>query len=245
MLQLRCRGAAPPGTLKMTEKGRSTHHKDLTTAQPLPGADTRSRELNAALNVASDGRASFQFATWTVFVAQVWLLDFGRPFFTLFLGDNSPLSSLSMSEIYIIHTHTLTVTAIIIYYYAQHTPPPHAHTTGDYAHMAYIYITALCIIQLQEHSSSQPVSRPAYNFLLISFVIGSSMHMVADAVQHRLLRAGAKLHLTVQQQPMLQVYTLTILTSQPMLQLAPLQQLYILVLHHSQCCSHCIRYLLI
>ena len=41
--------------------------------------------------------------------------------------------------------------------------------------------------------------------LLVSFVIGASIHMVADAVQHRLLRAGAKLHLTIQEQPILQV----------------------------------------
>ena len=82
----------------------------------------------------------------------------------------------------------------------------HTHTqTGDYVHMAYNYITALCLIQLQDKSSLPVMSRTLQQVLLISFVMGASIHMVADAVQHRLLRAGAKLHLTIQQQPMMQV----------------------------------------
>lgn len=86
---------------------------------------------------------------------------------------------------------------------ATHT---HTHTdyAGDYAHIAYNYITALCLIRLQDRSS-QPVSRLLHQLLLVSFVVGASVHMVADAVQQRLLRAGAMPHLAIRQQPMLQV----------------------------------------
>ena len=101
---------------------------------------------------------------------------------------------------------------IKVYYYSiiiiikTHATTHHLCTqTGDYVHMAYNYITALCLIQLQDKSSLPVMSRTLQQVLLISFVMGASIHMVADAVQHRLLRAGAKLHLTIQQQPMMQV----------------------------------------
>ena len=42
--------------------------------------------------------APFQTGTWTVFVVQVWLLDFGRPVLSLYLSDASSLSDLSMSK---------------------------------------------------------------------------------------------------------------------------------------------------
>lgn len=41
---------------------------------------------------------AFQLATWAVFVAQVWLLDFGRPIFALYLSNGSLLFQLSISE---------------------------------------------------------------------------------------------------------------------------------------------------
>lgn len=74
----------------------------VTASQPPDdGVRTAPSRTAAAANALSEtgGAApAFQFATWAVFVAQVWLLDFGRPFFALYLSNGTPLSQLSISE---------------------------------------------------------------------------------------------------------------------------------------------------
>ena len=52
----------------------------------------------------------FHFAIWTVFVAQVWILDFGRPVFSLYLSSGeSSLSGLGMSELYRLLSCIITI----------------------------------------------------------------------------------------------------------------------------------------
>ncbi|CAI8008125.1 Ceroid-lipofuscinosis neuronal protein 6 homolog [Geodia barretti] len=78
-----------------------------------------------------------------------------------------------------------------------------SHAQGDCAHVAYNYLTALCLSRLQDHSSRQ-APRLLHRLLLVTFVVGATIHLVADAVQQRLVRAGAKLHLPIHEQPLLQ-----------------------------------------
>ena len=78
----------------MRRRLRNTFSSD-ENAQDQPSADAE-RQQDAA--ITSDGGATFQFTTWTVFVVQVWLLDFGRPFFSLYLPGDASLSALSISK---------------------------------------------------------------------------------------------------------------------------------------------------
>ena len=81
----------------MMRKGRDSSPTRLCESTD---AHTQLSSITVPRQQADDGAvdgAAFQYATWTVFVLQVWLLDFGRPFFSLFLSGNSSLSCLSIS----------------------------------------------------------------------------------------------------------------------------------------------------
>ena len=43
------------------------------------------------------------------------------------------------------------------------------------------------------------------HLLVIFFVMGSSMHLVGDSIQHRLIHSGYKLHLSVRDNPIIKV----------------------------------------
>ena len=77
----------------MRQRGVTTAAEDDVTAQ------SRTAPGNfEAPDVTGGSAPAFQLATWAVFVAQVWLLDFGRPFFALYLSKGSLLFQLSISE---------------------------------------------------------------------------------------------------------------------------------------------------
>ena len=73
---------------------------------------------------------------------------------------------------------------------------------GDYCHMAYNIITALCLLQLMARSQ-RPVPKMLQHLLVTFFVMGASIHLVGDSVQHRLIHSGYLLHLSVRDNPIM------------------------------------------
>ncbi|KAJ8304110.1 hypothetical protein KUTeg_017693 [Tegillarca granosa] len=74
--------------------------------------------------------------------------------------------------------------------------PMNKPSVGDYFHMAYNVITPFCILKLIERSHK--TISPTWNYLcVILFVMGSSIHLVGDSVNHRLVLLGYHLHLSV------------------------------------------------
>lgn len=80
--------------------------------------------------------------------------------------------------------------------------PMNKPSVGDYFHMAYNVITPFCILKLIERSHK--TISPTWNYLcVILFVMGSSIHLVGDSVNHRLVLLGYQLHLSVRENPMI------------------------------------------
>ena len=50
-----------------------------------------------------------------------------------------------------------------------------------------------------------PSPPPPQHFLVVIFVMGSSIHLVGDSIQHRLIHSGYKLHLSVRDNPIIKV----------------------------------------
>ncbi|XP_062606921.1 ceroid-lipofuscinosis neuronal protein 6-like isoform X2 [Saccostrea cucullata] len=81
--------------------------------------------------------------------------------------------------------------------------PMHLPSVGDYFHMMYNLITPFCILKLFERSHTK-TSSTFRNICVIIFVMGASIHLVGDSVNHRLVKLGYKLHLSVRDNPMMQ-----------------------------------------
>ncbi|BFY98069.1 hypothetical protein BsWGS_01109 [Bradybaena similaris] len=73
---------------------------------------------------------------------------------------------------------------------------------GDYFHMIYNVITPFCLLKLLGRSK-QPVSSNVTHFSVIVFVMGASIHLVGDSVNHRLIHLGYKNHLSVAENPIM------------------------------------------
>ncbi|KAL5004995.1 hypothetical protein ScPMuIL_018451 [Solemya velum] len=67
--------------------------------------------------------------------------------------------------------------------------PMSVPSVGDYFHMAYNVITPFCLLKLLERSPRKISSTLAY-LLVIMFVMGASIHLVGDSVNHRLVLLG-------------------------------------------------------
>ncbi|XP_033730492.1 ceroid-lipofuscinosis neuronal protein 6-like [Pecten maximus] len=74
---------------------------------------------------------------------------------------------------------------------------------GDYFHMAYNVITPFCILKLIDRSSRK-LSSTLTHLCVIIFVMGSSIHLVGDSINHRLVIIGYQLHLSVRDNPIMQ-----------------------------------------
>ena len=81
--------------------------------------------------------------------------------------------------------------------------PMNKPSIGDYFHMAYNIITPFCILKLLERSRRKISSTLTY-LSIITFVMGASIHLVGDSVNHRLVNLGYQLHLSVRDNPMMQ-----------------------------------------
>ncbi|XP_059142017.1 ceroid-lipofuscinosis neuronal protein 6-like [Physella acuta] len=73
---------------------------------------------------------------------------------------------------------------------------------GDYFHMLYNVITPFCLLKLMERSKRQLSSNVTYLSVIV-FVMGASIHLVGDSVNHRLIHVGYKNHLSVADNPIM------------------------------------------
>lgn len=80
--------------------------------------------------------------------------------------------------------------------------PLNQPSAGDYFHMAYNVITPFLMLKLIERSPRTP-PRSAVYLCIITFVMGASIHLVGDSINHRLILSGYQLHLSVRENPII------------------------------------------
>uniref|UniRef100_A0AAQ5Z3V2 CLN6 transmembrane ER protein a n=1 Tax=Amphiprion ocellaris TaxID=80972 RepID=A0AAQ5Z3V2_AMPOC len=80
--------------------------------------------------------------------------------------------------------------------------PLNKPSAGDYFHMAYNVITPFLMLKLIERSP-RTLSRTAIYLCIITFVMGASIHLVGDSINHRLILSGYQLHLSVRENPII------------------------------------------
>ncbi|XP_051545969.1 ceroid-lipofuscinosis neuronal protein 6 [Myxocyprinus asiaticus] len=80
--------------------------------------------------------------------------------------------------------------------------PLNKPTAGDYLHMLYIITTPFLLLKLIERSP-KTLPRSAVYLCIITFVMGASIHLVGDSINHRLLLSGYQLHLSVRENPIM------------------------------------------
>ncbi|CAJ1049299.1 ceroid-lipofuscinosis neuronal protein 6a [Xyrichtys novacula] len=80
--------------------------------------------------------------------------------------------------------------------------PLNKPSAGDYFHMAYNVITPFLMLKLIERSP-RPLRRSVVYLCIITFVMGASIHLVGDSINHRLILSGYQLHLSVRENPII------------------------------------------
>ncbi|XP_028330991.1 ceroid-lipofuscinosis neuronal protein 6a [Gouania willdenowi] len=80
--------------------------------------------------------------------------------------------------------------------------PLNKPSAGDYFHMAYNVITPFLLLKLIERSP-RALSRTAIYVCIVTFVMGASIHLVGDSINHRLILSGYQLHLSVRDNPII------------------------------------------
>ncbi|XP_058521313.1 ceroid-lipofuscinosis neuronal protein 6 isoform X2 [Ochotona princeps] len=80
--------------------------------------------------------------------------------------------------------------------------PLNKPSVGDYFHMAYNVITPFLLLKLIERSP-RTLPRSLIYISIITFIMGASIHLVGDSVNHRLLFSGYQHHLSVRENPII------------------------------------------
>ncbi|XP_008834590.1 ceroid-lipofuscinosis neuronal protein 6 [Nannospalax galili] len=80
--------------------------------------------------------------------------------------------------------------------------PLNKPSVGDYFHMAYNIITPFLLLKLIERSP-RTLPRSVIYVSIITFIMGASIHLVGDSVNHRLLFSGYQHHLSVRENPII------------------------------------------
>ncbi|KAM9586112.1 ceroid-lipofuscinosis neuronal protein 6 isoform 1-T1 [Trichechus inunguis] len=80
--------------------------------------------------------------------------------------------------------------------------PLNKPSMGDYFHMAYNIITPFLLLKLIERSP-RTLPRSMIYVSIITFIMGASIHLVGDSVNHRLLFSGYQHHLSVRENPII------------------------------------------
>ncbi|XP_069899128.1 ceroid-lipofuscinosis neuronal protein 6 isoform X3 [Dipodomys merriami] len=80
--------------------------------------------------------------------------------------------------------------------------PLNKPSVGDYFHMAYNIITPFLLLKLIERSP-RTLPRSVVYISIITFIMGASIHLVGDSVNHRLLFSGYQHHLSVRENPII------------------------------------------
>ncbi|KAA0724720.1 Ceroid-lipofuscinosis neuronal protein 6 -like protein [Triplophysa tibetana] len=75
-------------------------------------------------------------------------------------------------------------------------------SAGDYLHLLYNITTTFLLLKLIERSL-KTFPRSAVYLCIITFVMGVSIHLVGDSINHRLLLSGYQLHLSVRENPIM------------------------------------------
>ncbi|KAJ8417180.1 hypothetical protein AAFF_G00284070 [Aldrovandia affinis] len=78
--------------------------------------------------------------------------------------------------------------------------PLNKPSAGDYFHMAHNIITPFLLLKLIDRSP-KTLPRSAVYVCIITFVMGASIHLVGDSINHRLILSGYQLHLSVRENP--------------------------------------------
>lgn len=76
-------------------------------------------------------------------------------------------------------------------------------SVGDYFHMIYNIITPF-ILQKLISKSPKKFNQGLFTILMTIFVMGASIHLVGDSVNHRLSLLGYQYHLSVRDNPIMQ-----------------------------------------
>ncbi|KAI8481740.1 PREDICTED: ceroid-lipofuscinosis neuronal protein 6 homolog [Branchiostoma belcheri] len=83
--------------------------------------------------------------------------------------------------------------------------PLNLPSVGDYFHMAYNVITPFCLLKLLERCPRKlPLGSSVIYLAIIFFVMGASLHLVGDSINHRLIHSGYQNHLSVRDNPIMQ-----------------------------------------
>ncbi|XP_039933685.1 ceroid-lipofuscinosis neuronal protein 6 homolog isoform X3 [Hirundo rustica] len=80
--------------------------------------------------------------------------------------------------------------------------PLNKPSAGDYFHMAYNVITPFLLLKLIERSP-RALPRSVLYVSIITLVMGASIHLVGDSVNHRLVFSGYQHHLSVRENPVI------------------------------------------
>lgn len=80
--------------------------------------------------------------------------------------------------------------------------PLNKPSAGDYFHMAYNVITPFLMLKLIERSP-RALPRSSVYLCIIILVMGASIHLVGDSINHRLILSGYQLHLSVRENPII------------------------------------------
>uniref|UniRef100_A0A452FXB3 CLN6 transmembrane ER protein n=1 Tax=Capra hircus TaxID=9925 RepID=A0A452FXB3_CAPHI len=80
--------------------------------------------------------------------------------------------------------------------------PLNKPSVGDYFHMAYNIITPFLLLKLIERCP-RTLPRSLIYVSIITFIMGASIHLVGDSVNHRLIFSGYQNHLSVRENPII------------------------------------------
>jgi len=138
-----------------------------TASKAVNASSKRPPVIPSVAATAVAAKDGFHWKIWSFFTAENIILDFGRP-------------------IAMIYCHSDLF-------------PLNRPSVGDYFHMAYNVFTALAIFQLYLHTggASHKRSMLAVMTLLCLFVMGASIHLVGDSINHRLALLGYQHHLSL------------------------------------------------
>ncbi|CAF2487474.1 unnamed protein product [Rotaria sp. Silwood2] len=81
--------------------------------------------------------------------------------------------------------------------------PLNLPSVGDYFHMIYNIVTPF-ILQSLILKSPRKFNQSLFTILMTVFVMGASIHLVGDSINHRLVLNGYQLHLSVRENPIMQ-----------------------------------------
>ncbi|XP_064426316.1 ceroid-lipofuscinosis neuronal protein 6 isoform X4 [Mirounga angustirostris] len=194
---------------------RRQHPGAAGGASAQPGASFVQARHSAAKADEAAGTAPFHLDLWFYFTLQNWVLDFGRPIAMMgrLMGHPSskwksqhlhaniwPQSLPPCCHVYLQNPNMFVPPDPLVF--PLEWFPLNKPSVGDYFHMAYNVITPFLLLKLIERSP-RTLPRSMIYISIITFVMGASIHLVGDSVNHRLLFSGYQHHLSVRENPII------------------------------------------